>query len=311
MRLRFSVITPSFCQGQFIERTIQSVLDQRLPKEEYEYIVCDGGSKDETIRVLQHYNQHIKWISEPDKGQADAVNKGILMTAGDIIAWINSDDVYYPNTFEEVREIFEKNPDVQALYGDADHIDEQGQIIGAYPTEPWDYKRLVEICYLCQPAVFFRRSLVENLGTLDSTLQYCMDYELWLRYGQYFQFYYLRKKLAGSRLYASNKTLSQREAVHHEINDMLHQKFNSVPDRWILGYAYIKSQDITALEQTDQNQGKHIADVFLWASLLAFLYWRKYVPPKIFLSLIKWWFNNRRAKRTRQDTVESIRIYFT
>lgn len=238
MSLRFSVITPSFCQGSFIERTIESVLSQNI--EDMEYIICDGGSDDETIEILKKYGEKVRWLSEKDQGQADAVNKGILMTTGDIIAWINSDDIYYPTTFQVVKDIFAQYPEIELIYGDADHIDEYDHMIEPYPTKPWNYQNLLETCYICQPAVFFKRSLIEKFGLLDISLNYCMDYELWLRYGKHISFHYLPKKLAASRLYPTNKTLSQRVYVYKEIIQMLYHKFGFVSHKWVLGYIRIE-----------------------------------------------------------------------
>ncbi|GEM_PF-1067441 len=243
MNLTISVITPSFNQGQFIDRTIQSVLNQDLTASD-EYIICDGGSTDETVEILQGYSDRLRWLSEPDQGQADAVNKGMALTTGNIIAWINSDDIYYPGTLNTIRTIFTEHPEIDAIYGDADHIDEQDHSFEAYPTEPWNLQRLQEICYLCQPAVFFRRTLVSNLGPLKTALNYCMDYELWLRYGQTAAFYYISQKLAGSRLYATNKTLSQRAKVHSEINTMLVQKFGQISERWLFEYAHVRTEEM-------------------------------------------------------------------
>ena len=240
MGLSFSVITPSFQQGKFIERTIQSVIDQ--PVRDLEYIVCDGGSRDETLPILKTYSRHLRWISEPDKGQAHAVNKGLEMTRGEIIAWINSDDIYYPQAFQQVLDVFENNPNILVVYGQANWIDKLNGVIAPYPTQPWNYKQLKKECYLCQPAVFFRRRLVEYSGNLNTKLHYCMDYELWLRYGRVVPFFYLPVKLAGSRLYADNKTFSGRLAAHHEANQMLKDQLGYSTRHWIFEYSKLQTE---------------------------------------------------------------------
>ena len=240
MAIDISVITPSFRQGKFIERTIQSVVDQSV--QQMEYVVCDAVSEDETLDILKQYGNRLCWISEPDQGQADAVNKGIAMTSGDIVAWINSDDVYYPQAFKRVLAFFEEHPDIAGVYGQADWIDEFDNIIAPYPTKPWSYRQLTKECYLCQPAVFFRRTLIRELGDLNAQLQYCMDYELWLRYGQKHSFAYLPIKLAGSRLYASNKTFGGRLEAHREANDMLKEKLGYSTQNWIFGYSKLQAQ---------------------------------------------------------------------
>ena len=176
--MTISVITPSFQQGRFIERTIQSVLNQE--GNDFEHFVVDGGSSDETLNILKKYEHCLTWISESDDGQAHAIDKGLAMSTGEIIAWINSDDIYYPHAFKQISSLFEANPDIAVVYGQADWIDEADEIIASYPTRSWDYNQLTRECYLCQPAVFFRRSLVDRLGGLNPSLQYCMDYELWL-----------------------------------------------------------------------------------------------------------------------------------
>lgn len=234
--MKVSIVTPSFEQGRFIERTLQSVALQSGA--EIEHVVFDGGSRDETVDTLKRWTGRIKWWSEPDRGQTHAVNKGIAATDGDIIGWLNSDDIYYPSAIARVVEFFAANPDVEIVYGLADHIDEDDHSFEAYPTEGWDFERLKSACFICQPAAFFRRSAVARYGMLDENLRYCMDYEFWLRLGKAgARFAYIEQKLAGSRLYATNKTLGSRVAVHSEINDVLKRLFGRVPDRWIWNYA--------------------------------------------------------------------------
>jgi len=231
-----SIITPSFNQGQFIERTIRSVANQTGAA--IEHVIFDGGSTDNTIEILKRFSSQVRWVSEKDNGQADAVNKGLLKTNGDIIGWLNSDDIYYEGTIACIADYLRKNPEIDAVYGMADYIDLEDRVIGAYPTEPWNFERLTENCFICQPALFLRRHVVEQHGLLDPSLYYCMDYEYWLRLGKEgVRFTYFPQKLAGSRLYAGNKTMLDRVKVHLEIHDMLKKKLGRVPDSWLFGYA--------------------------------------------------------------------------
>ncbi|MEM8504542.1 MAG: glycosyltransferase family 2 protein [Cyanobacteria bacterium P01_D01_bin.1] len=251
--MTISVITPSFQQGRFIERTIWSVLNQKKNSIDYdiEYFVIDGGSTDETLAILEKYERSLTWISEPDDGQSHAVNKGLAMSTGEIIAWINSDDIYYSHAFAQVVSFFERNPEARAVYGQADWISETDSAISAYPTRAWNYEELKKECYLCQPAVFFRRSMVERFGDLETRLHYCMDYELWLRYGRMVQFSYLPTKLAGSRIYATNKTFGCRVAAHREANHMLKAQLGYSTRHWIFEYSRLQLISDSSLEETD------------------------------------------------------------
>ncbi|RUT07598.1 hypothetical protein DSM106972_018580 [Dulcicalothrix desertica PCC 7102] len=287
MNLKFSVITPSFCQGRFIDRTIKSVLSQNIP--DMEYIICDGGSDDETLEVIQKYSDKIRWVSEPDKGQADAVNKGISLTSGEIIAWINSDDIYYPNAFSTVKHLFESNSEIEVIYGHADWIDEYDQVLQQFPTESWNYQYLKEICFISQPAVFFRRSLIQKYGNLDASLNYCMDYELWLRYGEYVPFYQVPQKFAGSRMYKTNKTLGKRLEAHCEINQMLKQKFGRVPDCWLFAYSLMKVEETTNLNKFDNTQLREFTKVLIHTTLEEFYHYQNQISAKLLLKIIFWW----------------------
>ena len=242
MQCTIAVVTPSFNQGQFIERTIDSVLAQDLPG--VDYFVIDGGSTDETVDILRRKGQRLRWVSEKDGGQACAVNKGIHAATGDIIGWLNSDDIYYPGALRAVVDYFTAHPECDLVFGNANHIDEHDKVIEPYPTEDWNVQRLEEVCFLCQPSVFFRRRLVAAHGALDERLQYCMDYEYWLRLAKNgVRADRLPQCLAGSRLHQATKTLGSRVKVHREINSMMRQHLGRVPERWLYNYAHTVLDD--------------------------------------------------------------------
>ena len=282
MGLAISVITPSYNQGRFIERTIQSVLSQGIS--ELEYRVCDGGSTDDTIAILERYGNQIDWVSEKDFGQGDAVNKGIQRASGDIIGWLNSDDIYYPNALPTVLSFFATHPDADIIYGEANHIDENDAILERYYTEDWNYERLKEVCYLCQPSVFFRRRLIEKFGLLDASLRFCMDYEYWLRLGKEIEFFRIPQTLAGSRMYKDNKTLGYRSIVHAEINDMLKKCLGRTPTRWIYNYAFA----VVDSEGYNRAQPREYVWLLIRSLFLGYLRWRYYIPPSALRAAQNW-----------------------
>ncbi len=281
--MKITVITPSFNQGQFIGRTLKSVAIQTGAA--IEHLVVDGASTDDTLTILKAAGCGARWISEKDKGQADAVNKGIRATDGDIVGWLNSDDIYYPGALARVTEFFAANPSVDVVYGMADHLDISDRRIDSYPTEPWDFERLKERCFICQPALLFRRRLVERHGMLDENLNYCMDYEYWLRLGKAgVRFAYLESSLAGSRMYAENKTIGARVAVHREINDMLKATLGLVPDRWLFNYAHVVVEERVG----GRCGSRHLVLEIAVRSIAAALRWNRSVSLEMWKQIDGW-----------------------
>ncbi len=208
---KISIITPSYNQGPFIERTIQSVLDQGYP--DLEYIVMDGGSTDGTIEVLKRYEHRLKWSSEKDAGQADAINKGIRLATGDIIAYLNSDDVLEPGALLRVAEYFAAHPKTMWLTGKCRIIDKQDReirgMITAYKNfllRHYSYEMLLVTNPVSQPATFWRRELVREFGLFDVNEHLVMDYEYWLRIGRRYGPGVLDEYLARFRVHGGAKT---------------------------------------------------------------------------------------------------------
>lgn len=212
-----SLVTPSYNQGSTIQETIESVLGQDYPG--LEYFVADGGSKDETVAILQSYGEQFQWVSEPDRGQSHAINKGWGRSQGEIIAWLNSDDLLAPGALPAVGRFFAEHPEIDGLYGDCDYIDGSGEWLSAYPTEPFDYPKLVAstINYLPQPASFLRRRVLETAGGVDEALHYVMDFDLWLRAGLQHSFAYLPVRLASLRVYGAAKSVAGLDRMGDEL----------------------------------------------------------------------------------------------
>jgi GT2 family glycosyltransferase len=153
-------------------------------------------------------------MSENDRGQTDALAKGFRMSNGDIFAWLNSDDTYLPGTLQIVSDFFHDHPDTGLMYGDANYVDSAGSIIGKYRTEKFDLDTLAAANIICQPSAFFRREVFESVGGLDGTLDFVMDYDLWIRIGRRFPCNYLPGLLATYRLHETSKTISSATLIN-------------------------------------------------------------------------------------------------
>jgi len=218
---RISIITPSLNQGHFIAQTIESVLGQNYPH--LEYIVIDGGSTDNTLEVLQQYSSRISWISEADSGQSHAINKGLRMASGEVLAYLNSDDIYHPGTLAAVGEFFASHPEAGWLTGKCRIIDQYGTEIRRGITlykNLWlqfnCYQILSVIDYISQPGTFWRKDVIKEIGRFDERLMYAMDYDYSLRVGMKYKLWVLNKYLASFRIHPSSKSRSSTIAQFEE-----------------------------------------------------------------------------------------------
>lgn len=204
-----TVVTPTFNQAKFLERTIQSVLMQDYSN--LEYIIVDGGSSDGSVEVIKKYEKRLAWwVSEKDRGQTDAINKGFARARGEIIAWLNSDDTYEPGAIREAAEYFVRLPEISAVYSQANYINENDKIIGRFPAAQTDYKKLRRgFVHVPQQACFFRADIWKKIGPLDASFYFAMDYDLWVRLAKEAPMAYIPEKTwANFRLHSDAKTIS-------------------------------------------------------------------------------------------------------
>ncbi len=203
-----SIITPSYNQAAYLEQTITSVLGQ--DHADMEYIVIDGGSTDGSVEIIKKYSDRLAyWVSEKDKGQAEAINKGFAKATGEIIAWLNSDDFYLEGTVKVAVQIFEQNPDVVLVYGNMLSVDEHGK-----PFNALNYKQLTLEDLLCfqiigQPAVFMRRSALQQAGGLDLAFHFMLDHHLWIRIAQLGRILHVPQTWSAARYHAEAKNFAK------------------------------------------------------------------------------------------------------
>ena len=230
--LKFSVIIPSYNQADYLEETILSVINQTYTN--YDIYILDGGSTDHSVDIIKKYETHLKyWHSKKDKGQSDAINQGLEMCDGDIIAWINSDDTYLPDTFKIVANYFSDNKSCNILYGNFYFTDSIGTILRKVKiSKNISYDKMLFHNYLGQPAVFFTKKGVDEVGLLDADYHYVMDWEYWLRWMKKYKLHYSNNYFSTYRLQEDAKTSQQGDdKFGNEIKEMIdknkQQRFNS------------------------------------------------------------------------------------
>ena len=217
--LTVTIVTPSYNQGEFLEETILSVLNQDYPR--IEYLIIDGGSTDGSVEIIRRYENRLAyWVSEPDRGQSHAINKGFQRANGEILGWLNSDDVYCPGAVRAAVDFLELHPDVALMYGGADMIGLDGSMLGPIPVEDFD----APVCIarhryiIPQPAAFFRREAIERVGLLDERLNYCLDWDYWMRMALAgLKVSRVPQILARCRLHPDAKTVRELIGPHEEM----------------------------------------------------------------------------------------------
>ena len=203
-----SIITPSYNQAKYLEQTITSVLEQSYPS--IEYIVVDGKSKDDSIDIIKKYADKLAyWVSEKDKGQADAINKGFSRATGEIIAWLNSDDYYLPGAVQAAVKVFEENPDIVLVYGNMLAVNEHGVTFNTMNYRQLTLKDLLCFNIIGQPAVFMRRSALQQTSGLDATFHFLLDHLLWIQIAKQGKILHVNQTWAAARYHAEAKNVSK------------------------------------------------------------------------------------------------------
>lgn len=213
-----SIVTPSFNQAPYLEETIRSVLEQDYPR--IEYIIVDGGSADDSVCIIKKYAHKLAWwVSEVDKGQTDAINKGFGHARGHILAWINSDDTYEPRAVSAAVQYLKTHPNVGMVYADCNFINEKGRVIGKFGAAQTDYKRLRQgYVHIPQQTMFFRAELWYAVGPLDPSFYFAMDYDLWVRIAARTAIQYLPGQTwANFRIHTGGKTIVADERCWPEM----------------------------------------------------------------------------------------------
>lgn len=215
-----SIITPSYNQAAYLEATIKSVLEQDYPN--IEYLVVDGVSEDGSAEIIQKYaNELTWWVSEPDDGQADAINKGLRRAQGKYVAWLNSDDVYLPGAVKRAVDVFEVNPQAGLVYANLQSIDEVGKVFNTIQYQPYDLDDLLAFRMIGQPSVFMRREVLIQTVFLFPEYQYLLDHHLWVRMAAQTEMFYVNETWAAARHHPMAKNVAQAAGFGEEAYKLL------------------------------------------------------------------------------------------
>jgi glycosyltransferase involved in cell wall biosynthesis len=217
-----SIITPSYNQAQFLETAIRSVLAQQDDTFTLEYIVVDGGSTDGSVDIIRRYADRLSWwISEPDNGQAEAINRGFQHAHGEIIAWLNSDDLYLPGAISSAEQALQSDPASGMVFGNAITIDAQGVPLNKLVFGDWGLAELARFRIICQPAVFMRKAILDRTEYLDTNYHFMLDHQLWLRMASLAPIRHVTKFWAAARQHPGAKNVAQAAGFSQETMRLL------------------------------------------------------------------------------------------
>lgn len=244
--MKISIITTNYNTVKYIERTIQSILNQKGDFE-LEYIITDGASTDGSLDIIKKYKDQLKYISEKDKGQSDGINKGLRMATGDIVAFLNADDTYTKGALEKVVKYFKDNPDCMWLTGYCRIIDENDKEIRKFITKYKNYQlrrfsfnQLLMEDSISQPATFWRRELLEEVGYIDESLHFAMDQDLWARFAKEYKLHLIPEYLAEFRFTSDSKTGSSIYKTLAE-SKLVAQRYTD--SKWLMLMQWLSNQN--------------------------------------------------------------------
>ena len=233
---KISIVTPSYNQAQFLERTILSVLNQNYPN--LEYIIIDGGSTDGSVEIIKKYEKHLAyWVSEKDKGQADAINKGFEKSSGKILAWLNSDDTYLPEALYKVVKSFEQNPEADLIFGNIYFINENDKEIGELRFTRFDFDTLIyEGGNLHQTGTFWTRNIYKRVGGINPNYKFCMDYDFFCKVAEMGRLFYIKDYFANFRIHRNAKSSTINTIGHKEHKEIMIRYIPQDMNKWSLKY---------------------------------------------------------------------------
>lgn len=235
---RVSVIVPSYNSGPFLRQALLSALEQVPPP--YEVLVQDGESTDETVDVLRSFGGRVAWVSAPDQGQSDALNKALARATGDLVVWLNADDIMLPGAVAAATGAFAADPRLAFAYGDFDIIDGAGGLVRRYQSSLYSWKKVFAGgCYIFSGSIFARRESLIAIGGYDTSLHTCMDFDLLLRLGSAGPSLHLGRTIAQLRMYGANKSSTIRTAFLREGFRVRRRYAGRSPWRWYHVFAFI------------------------------------------------------------------------